>query len=449
MILSKAIVAVLVYIGPGLTTLAQQKAASTTGRQLTGMVIDFKTRMPLSNAILFAKLPKDRLRINKSNEAGQFSIDLPDETIAIQVEKKGYSPGTLSLQSMDGKWKSQSIPLLLPVIALDSIGTNRTYLQTAQTAYVLPDNATESNAGKKLAQQHGHFMVKDILQNLPLRAKICFFYTKTEQKVCVNTDANGELTLAFTAADIIAVEATATGYQPYKGNLIIDSLDGRQAVHVLPLQRELTILAVKADGATACRLAGATKTYKLTEVPGHAGWFSTYETSPQSGELIITHQSGTHRQPVKLGVGLNLFTFSPLLKTTLPGPENRLTNPVAKDRFTLNLDSLPAIYFEQSSYTLRQDSQEILKQVAEYMQSHKQYRLKVTGHTDNVGDEHLNMSLSEFRASAAIAFLISLGVTENQCVKVGAGSQQPIADNDIEAHRAKNRRVSLQLITGQ
>lgn len=71
--------------------------------------------------------------------------------------------------------------------------------------------------------------------------------------------------------------------------------------------------------------------------------------------------------------------------------------------------------------------------------------IKVVGHTDSVGSDAYNQALSERRASSVAEYLLSQGVVPNKVTSEGKGESQPIADNETEAGRAKNRRVDLHI----
>jgi outer membrane protein OmpA-like peptidoglycan-associated protein len=71
--------------------------------------------------------------------------------------------------------------------------------------------------------------------------------------------------------------------------------------------------------------------------------------------------------------------------------------------------------------------------------------IKVVGHTDGVGSAAYNQSLSERRASSVAEYLLSQGVAPNKVTSEGKGASQPIADNETEEGRAKNRRVDLHI----
>ncbi|MOA46899.1 Outer membrane porin F precursor [compost metagenome] len=71
--------------------------------------------------------------------------------------------------------------------------------------------------------------------------------------------------------------------------------------------------------------------------------------------------------------------------------------------------------------------------------------IKVVGHTDSVGSDAYNQALSERRASSVAEYLLSQGVAPNKVTSEGRGESQPIADNETEEGRAKNRRVELHI----
>ncbi|QAY84541.1 OmpA family protein [Pseudomonas arsenicoxydans] len=71
--------------------------------------------------------------------------------------------------------------------------------------------------------------------------------------------------------------------------------------------------------------------------------------------------------------------------------------------------------------------------------------IKVIGHTDSVGSDAYNQALSERRASSVAAYLLSQGIAPSKLTSEGKGESQPVADNDTDEGRAKNRRVELHI----
>ena len=71
--------------------------------------------------------------------------------------------------------------------------------------------------------------------------------------------------------------------------------------------------------------------------------------------------------------------------------------------------------------------------------------LKIGGYTDNTGDPDRNLKLSDNRAKAVMAALVAMGAARARLEAEGYGPQFPVASNDTEEGRAKNRRISLRV----
>ena len=111
----------------------------------------------------------------------------------------------------------------------------------------------------------------------------------------------------------------------------------------------------------------------------------------------------------------------------------------------LNRDGHVALYinFDTGEATIRPDSQPVIDQVAEMLQTNPGLVLSVEGHTDNVGAPASNKLLSENRAKAVVAALAAKGIDGKRLSAVGWGQDKPVADNSADEGRAKNRRVEL------
>lgn len=82
-----------------------------------------------------------------------------------------------------------------------------------------------------------------------------------------------------------------------------------------------------------------------------------------------------------------------------------------------------------------------LNDTVEFMNENKNYKVSLEGHTDSKGSEKYNQTLSEKRAAAVAKALHELGVDESRISTIGYGETKPVASNDTEEGRAKNRRV--------
>ncbi|MBX7243215.1 MAG: DUF937 domain-containing protein [Bacteroidia bacterium] len=103
------------------------------------------------------------------------------------------------------------------------------------------------------------------------------------------------------------------------------------------------------------------------------------------------------------------------------------------------------LLFDTGKSTLKAESVQQLKDVAEILKAYPQVELKIGGYTDNQGNAANNLKLSEERAKAVVAELAKNGIDAKRLVPEGYGIQFPVADNNTEEGRAKNRRISMRI----
>ncbi len=101
------------------------------------------------------------------------------------------------------------------------------------------------------------------------------------------------------------------------------------------------------------------------------------------------------------------------------------------------------IQFDTGKATIRAESQPTIDQVVKLMTDNPKLKLRVEGHTDDVGAAKDNQLLSEQRAGAVREALINAGIEATRLSAAGFGESRPIGDNTTEEGRAKNRRVEL------
>ena len=105
--------------------------------------------------------------------------------------------------------------------------------------------------------------------------------------------------------------------------------------------------------------------------------------------------------------------------------------------------TLQGIYFDTGRDTLRPESDAALAQVVALMQQRPALKLRVVGHTDGTGSAAANLALSQARAARVREALLARGVAPGRLEAVGMGPNAPVATNDTEDGRARNRRVEL------
>lgn len=108
--------------------------------------------------------------------------------------------------------------------------------------------------------------------------------------------------------------------------------------------------------------------------------------------------------------------------------------------------TLENIYFDQSSPVLREESFAQLDELVKILKENASIKIEVRGHTDNEGDFYLNVKLSKERCESVIKYLSSKGIPETRLSAVGRGPIEPIASNENEESRKKNRRVEFMVL---
>ena len=103
------------------------------------------------------------------------------------------------------------------------------------------------------------------------------------------------------------------------------------------------------------------------------------------------------------------------------------------------------LLFETGSSVLVPSSLEQLRNINEILKAFPAVKLKLGGYTDNVGQAAANMKLSSDRATTAMSELVKLGVAADRLEAEGYGDTVPVADNNTEDGRAKNRRTAARV----
>lgn len=107
--------------------------------------------------------------------------------------------------------------------------------------------------------------------------------------------------------------------------------------------------------------------------------------------------------------------------------------------------SLNNIFFDFAKATLRPESQAELNRFASMMSKNPAMRVVIEGHTDDVGTDQANDALSQARAQSVKNYLTGRGVNGARIEAHGYGKRQPVAPNDTEENRGKNRRVVFRI----
>jgi outer membrane protein OmpA-like peptidoglycan-associated protein len=104
------------------------------------------------------------------------------------------------------------------------------------------------------------------------------------------------------------------------------------------------------------------------------------------------------------------------------------------------------VFFDVDQYKLKPQSKVELDKLIEFLKLNPELRIEISGHTDNVGTDEANKVLSQNRAQSVVDYLLENGISKDRLSAKGFGESKPIASNDNEEGRAKNRRTEFEVI---
>lgn len=133
------------------------------------------------------------------------------------------------------------------------------------------------------------------------------------------------------------------------------------------------------------------------------------------------------------------------IKTEIPGAKvERVGEGIDVTFDENNPDGTKAgVYFETNKYNVSANSKLALEKLQKIFAEYPETNILVEGHTDDVGTDDYNMSLSQRRAEAVGDYLKSAGVASSRLIIKWYGESQPKVDNNSDANRALNRRVQF------
>lgn len=199
------------------------------------------------------------------------------------------------------------------------------------------------------------------------------------------------------------------------------------------LKKEDLVLFAAVDGETALRSA------RTAEAPIEASAGAAWRTFDGfaftvGGARGLTNGYGTPTWRAFAGV-----SFAPSLRRSRPA-----ALPVGIGLTSGRLALSQKIDFGVDDDLIQEQSFGILGEVATFLKKNRWIRrVRIEGHTDNQGDAHYNLNLSQLRAISIARFLVTNGVEPDVLESKGYGLTQPIATNDTEEGRSKNRRVEF------
>lgn len=120
------------------------------------------------------------------------------------------------------------------------------------------------------------------------------------------------------------------------------------------------------------------------------------------------------------------------------------------DGIVVTFDENSGVYFDTAKYNVNAASQTILDKLANVLKEYPDTDVVVVGHTDSVGADDMNLTLSKNRAQSVTNYFVqSKGISSGRFTTNWYGETAPVADNTTAEGRAKNRRVNLAIVPNE
>lgn len=222
-------------------------------------------------------------------------------------------------------------------------------------------------------------------------------------------------------------------------------LAGVDIIGKLPAENP-RILIVFSDGDDLNSKVKADDVLKASQGVGKFNAFAIdFRESPKTDEFLTKFATDNHGKIWKAKSNVDLMTTWNTISTTLDY-SYILTYEFTPQPVVMVFDE--AALFEFDKAELKPEGKEQLNRYAETAKAElsRADKIKISGHTDNVGKADYNVLLSQKRAMAVSNYLISMGVNSTKIQFVGEGMTRPVADNRTDAGRAKNRRVEIEIV---
>ena len=168
-------------------------------------------------------------------------------------------------------------------------------------------------------------------------------------------------------------------------------------------------------------------------------------SDPRTGEFLVCIPAGRSYALNASSEGYLFFSQNYDVATGTP-----------KEPYTLNVPLSPLtagsvialrnIFFNTASYDLLPASNAELEKLVQLLRTNTTLRIELGGHTDNVGADAANLTLSDQRAQAVRDFVIAQGIDASRITAKGYGETKPVATNDTEGGRAQNRRTEVTVL---
>ncbi|OGC43050.1 hypothetical protein A2Y85_06840 [candidate division WOR-3 bacterium RBG_13_43_14] len=363
--------------------------------QVSGRVYDGVSNEPLYATITFPGSDQEPIQTTK---LGTYTVSLTPGTYRMHVEASNY------------RWKEQG------VVVKDG------------DQLVLDFNLNRKPISKILGK------IYDAETRQPVLATINFAQTELEP---ITSDTAGMYSITL-APGIYRLRVEATNYQ-FSEEVVTLAENESKVVDIalakIPIDK--ATLTGKVSEVETNKSLLAQLTFVDTKIP-------RVTTDPNTGIFKVIVPPGTYSVIVEAA---DYITES--APVVLAKDETKIQNfqlkPIPKVGEKI---ILRGIYFDFNASNIKPESYPVLDDAAKVLKAKPKMRVEISGHTDSIGSDSYNQTLSYQRANAVRQYLITYHqIDPNRLAAMGYGESQPIADNRSKSGRDQNRRIEFKILS--
>ena len=199
-------------------------------------------------------------------------------------------------------------------------------------------------------------------------------------------------------------------------------------------------------------LAASAPDYCYAKVPEKIA-----DNAPNQGENVFVYNDNPFAKTLNaMQAGVKIrFAFGRVKREVKPIKEPKIKEPKkpkepkiteVPDEIQQTMIELSDALFAFDKFDLNAEAREMLDRVVSWLSDHPELKVEIGGHTDSRGSDAYNQRLSENRAKSVYDYFVSHGIAASRLSYKGYGESRPIATNETDEGRQRNRRVELQLI---
>lgn len=183
--------------------------------------------------------------------------------------------------------------------------------------------------------------------------------------------------------------------------------------------------------------------------------YSDLDTDSEIGRATSLEADGSYKLVLTSGKSYSFLASKEKFITVsdnLEIPDNKEYMEIERNLYLAPIEVgqtvlINNIFFDFGEASLRETSFADLNRLVELLAKYPDMTIEVSGHTDNVGSEAANQSLSKSRAAAVLDYLVGKSIDAGRLVSKGLGEVKPIASNETEEGRQRNRRVEFTIVS--